>query len=111
MKKIVFIILVALCFGGISCVKQNNCNCDITGKYIYYEEPQEIYHCGYQTTVHACFISQNNFNHYIVGSIPKDFRVKDTINVSVCLEVEIHDACTGYGVGGVYKLRCIEKVE
>ena len=121
MKKMILLLLLLHALGLASCVKQRNCDCGLSGKFIYFEIPETIICRGYDCEVNAAFIPNGlteesllygYYSRYnIVGSIPKEFKTKDTLNVSVCLKEEnvksgIHLAA---GVAVVYKLKCIEK--
>jgi len=97
--------------GLTSCVKQKNCDCGVTGKFIYYENTEEIIYCGYSKEVNALIISNDReYYYYIDGSIPKKFQVRDTLHVKACLkEVSRNGHCLAHGVSTIYKLKCIEK--
>ncbi|GHV43386.1 hypothetical protein FACS1894180_2300 [Bacteroidia bacterium] len=115
-------------FVSTSCTKQKNCECGLTGRFIYYEEPQEVIYCGdsQNKKVNALFILNGDegvpdtllYKYYIVGSIPKSFQTQDTVYVNVCLK-EINDG--PYLFAGtsdffpceysIYKLKCIEKTK
>jgi len=98
--------LPVLCLA--SCIKQKKCDCGMTGKFVYFENKEEIIYCGNKINVNAVFFSTESM-HYIVGSIPKKFQVKDTTNVVVCLKKEKQGICLAYGISSIYKLKCIEK--
>ena len=112
---ILCMVLVSV-FAITSCIKQKKCDCGISGKFVYFEEPEEIIYCGNERKVNAAIvpndlIEERRFLNYycIVGSIPKEFRTKDTVNVTVCLKEEKRGVCLAHGVGVVYNLKCIEK--
>ena len=116
LQKVTVGILCLVLVGLASCVKQKNCDCDLKGKFVYFEEPKEIIYCGYNREVNAVLISKGitefgitDFPHYIVSSVPTKFKSKDTLNVAVCLKAEKRDGCRDAGAGAVYKLKCIEK--
>jgi len=111
MKKIIVFSFVFFCLLAIGCVKQKNCDCGLKGKFVYYENQEEIIYCGHERKVNAAFFStdQPEFPYYIVNSVPAKFKLKDTLNVIVCLEQEKRDICMTYGIGSVYKLKCIKK--
>ena len=110
MKKLFLILLLIPALGVTSCVKQKNCDCGLTGKFIYYEKPEEIIYCGYPKDVNALFISDNTDSwYYITGSIPNKYKINDTINVSLCLKEVKRDWCLAFGVSVIYNLTCIEK--
>jgi len=116
MKKPYLILLILSIFGLISCVKQKDCDCGLTGKFIYFEETEEIIYCASKQKVNALFIPEVSFPgysssfYYIIGSIPNKFKTKDTLNVTVCLkEKRPRDICFTEGVGAIYTLKCIEK--
>jgi len=108
MKKLVVILGSIFMLSATSCVKQKNCDCAMKGKFVYFEEPKDIIYCGYERKVNAVFI-QNNADRYIISSIPNKFRVKDTINVSVCLKEETKNNCRFIGESIVFKIKCIRK--
>ena len=111
MKYIKIILLFLPLLGLVSCVKQKKCNCNMKGKFIYYEDKETIIYCGDDHTVNAAFFSSERENSplYIVGNVPMKFRTKDTLNVNVCLKEETKSLCLSFGEGYVYKLKCIEK--
>ena len=115
MKKLILLLMFLPLLGLVSCVKQQNCYCGlstISGTFVYFEEPKEIIYCGYEQKVNALLISDSlELEYYIIGSIPKTFQTKDTIYVMTCLEeVKRKGACLAYGVGSIYKLKCIEEI-
>jgi len=116
MKKYLILIIILSLLGLPSCIKQKNCDCEslLFGNFLYYETPKEFSYCGKTKIVNAVFIhdipdfpfiTEKN----IVGSIPKDFQVKDTVKVSVCLELERSGNCVILGEGAIYSITCIEK--
>ena len=122
MKKNILLLLLLPLLGLTSCVKQNNCDCRLTGKFVYYEKPQKEIVCGYEPSITAFFIPDHSFMndsiignippYYgpIVGNVPKEFQTTDTIHVSICLKEQFEDFCFGYGWSNMYKIQCIEKV-
>ena len=105
------LVLVGLC---LSCVKQKNCDCGLKGKFVYFEKPEKInFCCNYDVKVNAVFFSNSQtefYRCYIVGSVPENFKTKDTVNVSVCLKEDKNNPCyKGCGLTVIYKLKCIEK--
>jgi hypothetical protein len=108
--------------GLTNCVKQKNCDCGLTGKFVYYEKPQKEIVCGYEHLITAFFIPDytwtndsaiGNITPYygpIVGNVPKEYQTTDTIHVTVCLKEQIEGFCLAYGWSNMYKLKCIEKV-
>lgn len=116
MKKklyIIFLIVIILCFITTGCVKQSNCDCcdQKIGRFVYYEEPQEIIFCAEKTETSGLYITPEGHGVHIVGYIPKAFRVKDTIDVKICLKVIKREICRYYGVPSVHKIKCIEKID
>jgi hypothetical protein len=116
LKKVAVATLCMLLMGlflAVGCVKQKNCDCSLTGKFVYYENTEEIIYCGDFKKVNAVIISDDTTGtdyYYIVGAIPKKFEVKDTLHVSACVKkVPRNGACLAYGVGAIYKLKCIEE--
>ena len=117
MKKLVIVLgCIFFCLLIVSCVKQKNCDCDITGKFVYFENGEEIMYGGSKCIVNAAVIpngltrDEGYYSRYnIVGSVPKEFRKKDTVNVSVCLKIVKSNGCLPSGVCDIYKLKCIEK--
>ena len=108
-KKVAIAALCVVMMGLASCVKQKNCDCGITGKFIYYENPEEIIYCGYPKDVNALIISDDR-EYCIDGSIPKKFQVRDTLQVNACLKkVSRNGPCLAHGIPTIYKLKCIEK--
>ena len=112
MKKYLIILLVLL--GLTSCIKQKDCDCEsvLLGKFVYYETPEEVSYCGDLQKINAIII--NDFTeppYQICGSIPKEYQVKDTINVRVCLKLWHKGNCTVMGIGAIYNITCIEKEE
>src|SRR5690554_6890082 len=59
MKNIFFLIVIILCFITTGCVKQSNCDsCDEKiGRFVYYEEPQEIIFCAEKTETSGLYIT------------------------------------------------------
>ena len=114
MKKIILITFALFCIGLFTnCVKKKNCDCAMTGKFVYYNEPEKIFYCNNEIKVNAVFISEHSdFIAYIKDNIPSKFRKNDTIKVNICLKEKIKNGpCLGYGVGIIYKLKCIEEIE
>jgi hypothetical protein len=118
MKKNILILVLISLLGLTSCVKQKNCDCEkrLTGRFIYYENPKEILYCEKLIKVSAIFI--HNITEYpfiteknIVGFIPKDYQEKDTINVSVCLELGNSGNCVQTGERAIYNIKCINKAD
>jgi len=122
MKKIILLLLLLPLLGLTSCVKQKDCDCKLTGKFVYYEKPQEMIVCGYERSITAFFIPDypsvndsiiGNITPYygpIVGNVPKEFQSTDTIHVSICLKEQIEGFCLAYSWSNMYKIKCIEKV-
>jgi len=111
MKKLFLILLLIPVLGLTSCVKQKDCECGLSGKFVYYDPPEEIIYCGNFKNVNALFISENKGMYYITGTIPNKYQVNDTINVSLCLKEVKKSGCRFYGVSVIYNLTCIEKEE
>ena len=108
MKKIGLILIVLTTLVLTSCVKQKNCDCGLSGKFIYYDPPVYDFYCGYERLINAYFYTPEH-GYCIVGSIPKEFRTKDTLNVSVCLKKEKQHGCLAFGLGEIFNLTCIER--
>jgi len=111
MKKSILFLLILLLLGSMACVKQKNCDCELTrtGKFVYYEKPQEIIYCGdLHKKVDAVLILDER-DYYIVGSIPNKFQTQDTVFVTACLKEVPKNDCLTFGIGVIYKLTCIEK--
>jgi len=110
MKKIILLAVLIPLLGFSSCIKQNNCDCGLKGKFIYYDTPQEFTRCGSQDKYNAFFISDDELVHCrVFGNIPKEFQSKDTLYVRVCFNHVPYgiylwdsDDCRQY------KLKCIE---
>jgi hypothetical protein len=111
-KRSIVVILCTVLVGLTCCVKQKNCDCSLKGKFVYFEQPEEIYYYGSNREANAVFFSPEikaGFPHYIMNSVPTKFRSKDTLNVAVCLKEEKQRGGHTYGIGIVYNLKCIEK--
>ncbi len=112
MKKILISIFVMFLVFSTGCIKRNNCDCGLTGKFIYFEEEQYFPPDGGISTyvkVNALFISDNESAYPIYGKIPKKYQVMDTIEVNVCVKNIDKRAYTDHLPH--YKLTCIEKAE
>jgi len=119
MKNLLIALGCIFMFSISSCVKQKKCDCDMKGKFVYFEKPEEIVYCGNKCNVNAAIIpdglteeeaSHGYYSRYnIVGTVPKEFRTKDTFKVFVCLKEEKRGICRAMGVGTIYRLKCIEK--
>ena len=120
MKTRILILLTLFALTLTSCVKQKNCDCGLTGKFVYLDKEIRSA-CGDKIT--AVFVPYGIYTngyidaetylstHYIAGYIPNKFR-KNTDNVTVCVEEIKKDRfCVYYGISSVYKLTCIEKEE
>jgi len=107
------LVLVGLCLSVAGCVKQSRCT--MKGKFVYYENKEEIYNCGStRSKANAVFFADGIIRepYYIVNSIPAKFKSKDTLDVMVCLRgikiVHMFGGCHDTG-DGAYKLTCIEE--
>ena len=118
MKKYSVIIILLTLFGLTSCIKQKDCNCEklVKGLYVYYETPEELSFCGTDYKINAVIFFEDLTSPYfaikkynIAGKIPKEYQVKDTIDVSVCLKYDKSGKCAVSGDNGIYNLTCIEK--
>ena len=106
MKKIILFLLAITTLSLTSCVKQKNCDCGLSGQFIYYDPPAEVLYCGGDTPMNAVFITGDScysVSHFILGNVPKNFRTKDTLNVSVCLKKEARNGCLTFGITAVCK--------
>jgi hypothetical protein len=120
MKKYYFLIIILTLLGLTSCIKQKNCDCEkkVFGKFVYYENPEEISLCGTRYKINAVIFVEDftspifTIKQYdITGTIPKEYQVKDTIDVSACLKYDKSGSCVVVGDVGIYNLTCIEKEE
>jgi hypothetical protein len=113
MRKVLLILVLIPFLGLTSCVKQQNCDGNLTGKFIYYEEPQEFSGCGNQGKYNALCIPDNKFTFCrIFNNIPKEFQSKDTIHVRAYFNMDPNDFHNDFLVDcRKYKLKCIEKVD
>ena len=111
MKKHCLILLFIIpLLGLMGCVKQKNCDCGLTGKFVYYENSEKIIYCGRKVMANALFIPDNSLGYcYINGNVPIKFKSKDTLYVTVCLKEEHPNFCLAFGVSAIFKLKCIEK--
>ncbi len=108
----IFLGLLPLTFTG--CVKQSDCDCGLTGKFVYFDEP---YYPGPQyykpdTKIVAHFIQDTRVYH-IYGYVPNKYRSQDTLDVKVCLEVlQFPEYQYTHGMWiPTYSLKCIEKID
>lgn len=97
--------LTTLTFTG--CVKQTDCDCGVKGKFIY----NPYWSDAYNTTIKAHFIPDKEYYSFyrIEGFIPIDFRISDTLYVSICTTVRENTPNLD-DLRPVYKLKCIEIV-
>jgi len=111
-KRIYLILLLLPIIGLGSCVKQKNCDCGLTGIFEYSNEKIDLSVMGLwsqdKSDLHAIFTGENGIC-FIKGTIPKEYKQKEPIAVSVCLEeydgIRLADASCVYPC----KLKCIEK--
>jgi len=114
MKKLILLLVLLPLLGLVSCVKQKDCGCGLTGKFVYYETPQENLDCGGTAKFNAIFIPDNLElgTCRIFSDIPKKFQTKDTLNVSVCFNINPDSLTDTYLLDcREYKLKCIEKLD
>jgi len=112
MKKLLYLFGFVLILSSLtSCVKQENCDNGLIGKFIYYENPQEFIGCGNQGAHNALFIPDGGqADCRIFGSVPKEFQVKDTLYVRVSFNLDPDDIHNMYVHDcRKYKIKCIEK--
>ncbi len=115
MKKILILLLFATLLLGLgSCTKLENCDCGIEGKFVYFEDGMKCYVSGHSKKVNA--IVYTSYKAYPIDDyIPREFRVQDTLNVSVCVkEIQLKEVIEMPYVGpdvfeSIYKLTCIER--
>ncbi|MDR0363976.1 MAG: hypothetical protein LBH92_03025 [Bacteroidales bacterium] len=101
---------VLLLLATAGCVKQKNCDCAITGTFVYLEQSYEKADMCPSTSVVAHLIIDSYDTLLIVGKVPKKFRTNDSIPVNVCLK----SLCKSYLTVALpegYSLECIEKKE
>ena len=98
--------LAALSFTG--CVKQSDCDCGMKGKFVYDPYWSE----GYNRTIKAYFIPDDIYYSYyrIEGFVPKDFRITDTLYVTICTTGR-EMSPNKDDVDVLFKLDCIELAE
>ncbi len=116
MEKLALITIITVAiFSG--CVKQKNCDCDMIGKFVYFENGEEINYCGHKRKRNATVIIPRydllcdaTISYPIYGAIPEKFRTKDTLNVAVCIKTKELNCFTSF-THPIYKLTCIEKVD
>jgi hypothetical protein len=103
--KILFCLfgLATLTFTG--CVKQSDCDCGVKGKFIY----NPYWSDAYNTKINAHFVPDGSYSdiYKIEGFIPDNFRITDTIYVSICTTVRENTPHQD-DVRPIYKLKCIE---
>jgi hypothetical protein len=106
--KILFCLFSIASLIFTSCVKQSDCDCGLTGKFVYLEEP---YYTGPEyfkpdTKIVAHFI-KDSCVYPIYGYIPKDYRNHDTLDVNVCFD-ELQLPEYRFEMYVTYSLKCIE---
>ena len=112
--KITFkLLLLASLLATTGCIKQKNCDCSMSGAFVYLKAPYKTWiTCSNEKQEIVAHFFENNFLDEspvrIVGNIPKKFQSYDTMSISICCE----KFCAGnieFGHGyPVYKLKCIE---
>jgi hypothetical protein len=95
----------AICTAG--CVKQRNCDCGLTGTFVYLKEPYEApTNCATREKIVAEF----NSTVLITGYVPHKFQSGDSIKVRLCGEYVCKKAFTfSANTPTIFKLKCIER--
>jgi len=93
-----------------SCVKQSDCDCGLTGKFIYLDEPYITDSSFYikDKKIKAHFFSDSNQIFHIYGTIPTKFEISDTSIVNICLQTP-YSGRTLDLTKDVYYITCIEQ--
>jgi hypothetical protein len=103
---------IILALATTSCVKQRNCDCGETGKFVYLKEPYEEIStgCSKKGKIVAHFFREKNplYPIQLSGYVPIKYRSTDTVDVWICYENPcnffIHAEGPDY-----YELKCIER--
>jgi hypothetical protein len=111
MKKIIFIFFCLFLSGIIvtGCVKQSDCNCALTGKFVFLKDPYISDSSFYieDEEIKAHFISDFNQIYYIYGTIPKKFQGTDTSLVNICVKTPYSGRTLDLRKD-IYSITCIE---
>ena len=113
MKKIFKLLLLASLLATTGCIKQKNCDCGVSGTFVYLKKPYDapVECTSKDQRVVAHFYSDDVPDEgiiYITGNVPKEYRTYDTLHVSICSKY-ICEGKGGVTFGyKVHKLKCIE---